>query len=84
MASKTTNYVDYMKLSQNTTNEIWSVILKTPYSTPGAMKRAIEQEIRGAIETVLGLPSTVDGHEDGMDPLYGELSDTPLSNPYGG
>lgn len=42
-----------MKLSQDTTNELWSVTLCREYETPGAKKRAIELNIRAAIEAAL-------------------------------
>lgn len=71
-----------MKLSQDTTNEIWSITLRREYETPGARKRAIERNIRAALETALGLPSTIDGHEDGVTPI-GEATDhIPKPNPY--
>lgn len=73
---------DYMKLSQDATNELWSVVLRRDYETPGAKKRAVERVIRGAIESALGVPSTVDGHEEGIDPLWGQPSPTPKPNPY--
>jgi hypothetical protein len=73
--------MDYLQLSQDATNEIWSVILRQNFPSPGAKKRAIEREIRCAIETALGIPSTVDGYESGTDPLYEEPAPRPVQNP---
>lgn len=70
------------KLAQSAANEIWRVKLHRSYPTPGAMKRAIEAEIRSALEQALGLPSTTDGHEEGIDPLYGMPCKKPKENPY--
>lgn len=74
--------IDYMKLSQDTTNEIWSVILRRQYDTPGDKKRAIERQIRSALETALKLKSTVDGWEDGMQPITGRPTAQILPNPH--
>lgn len=73
--------VNYMKLSQDATNEIWSVILRGDYEKPAARKRAIEREIRATLEAALGLPSTVDGNESGFN-IYGEPCPKVKPNPY--
>lgn len=72
---------DYMKISQDTTNEIWSVTLRRNYDTPADKKRAIEYEIRSALEKVLNVPSTLDGTESGLN-FYGEDCKKILDNPY--
>jgi len=78
--------VDYMKLSQDATNEIWAVTLNRKYRTPGAKKRAIEKEVRGALETALGVPSTTDGWaKDDLDqwaPIFGGEPKVAKENPY--
>jgi hypothetical protein len=72
------------KLSQDATNELWSVVLRREYPNPGARKRAIEHCIRAAVETAANLPSTVDGYEDGCNPLFHEPSPKIVPNPYAG
>lgn len=63
------------RLSQDATNELWSVTLRREYKTPGEKKRAIERVIRGAIETATGSPSTTSGWSeddiDGYVPIFG-------------
>lgn len=73
---------DYMKLSQDAANEIWSVILRREYKTPGARKRAIEREIRSALEKALCLPSTTEGFEDGLCAMELNPTSIPKPNPY--
>lgn len=73
--------VDHMKLSQDATNEIWSVILRAKHRTPGEKKRAIEREIRATLEHALGLPCTVSGTETGFNGL-GEPCAKIAPNPY--
>ena len=70
------------KLAQDTTNELWAVTLRREYATPGEKKRAIEREVRAALENLAGIPSTVDGFPDGVDPILGEDAPRPLPNPY--
>lgn len=71
-----------LKLSQNATNEIWSSIMRGTFPTPGAKKRAIEHAIRGAMEELTNLPSTVDGSESGYNYMNGKCSKI-LPNPNG-
>lgn len=63
------------RLSQDTTNELWSFTLRRAYKTPAEKKRAIERVIRGAIEQALGATDSVSGwNKDTIDefvPLFG-------------
>lgn len=74
------------KLSQDATNELWSVTLRRQYETPGEKKRAVERVIRGALEAALDAPCTVSGHEAEVDvpPIFGYVTDVPrvTPNPY--
>ncbi len=72
------------KLSQDATNEIWSVTMQRNYRTPGDKKRAIELVIRSALEELAGLKSTCDGYEDGVDPVFGKTTTRPQRNPFAG
>lgn len=56
-----TDHDELLKLSQDTTNELWMVTLRRDYNTPGEKKRAIEREIRAALEYALGYKDTTSG-----------------------
>lgn len=82
MKKPTLSKQEYFKLSQDTTNEIWSVILRNDYLTPADKKRRIEYEIRAAIERALNVECTVSGTEDGVNPYGGEVGAKIEPNPY--